>query len=187
MGTDSHSWSRHDVGVDIAVGDATLDDASEIAAVHLASAVTGYRDIFPDHAPKPTVDELQSRWNDWLLAPSATDRNVVARVDGTVVGVGRASADPADPSLGHLSRLYVDPCFWGNGVGRAIYAAVIEHLRSAGFVIGTLWVLERNHRARGWYERLGWRATGARKPVFVPAGIDDVQYRLEDVRRTIRP
>jgi len=29
----------------------------------------------------------------------------------------------------------------------------------AGYTEATLWVLERNDRARAWYERLGWQCT----------------------------
>ena len=51
-----------------------------------------------------------------------------------------------------------------------------EHVRTL-FPEATLWVLERNIRARSWYERLGWAWTGERKPVWPPGGIDDLRYR----------
>jgi hypothetical protein len=47
------------------------------------------------------------------------------------------------------------------------------------FGAATLWVLEGNTRARRWYEDLGWRRTLRRTPTFAPAGIDDVQHRIE--------
>jgi len=49
----------------------------------------------------------------------------------------------------------------------------------AGFPAATLWVLEANAKARSWYERLGWRLSGTRKPMYAPAGIDDVGYRID--------
>jgi ribosomal protein S18 acetylase RimI-like enzyme len=54
----------------------------------------------------------------------------------------------------------------------------MDHMQATGFDAVTLWVLERNQRARAWYERLGWQPTGERKPVFAPAGIDDLRYRI---------
>ena len=60
-----------------------------------------------------------------------------------------------------------------------LYGAAIDYMAETGFPAATLWVLETNARARSWYERLGWRATGERKTVYAPASIDDVRYRLE--------
>jgi ribosomal protein S18 acetylase RimI-like enzyme len=54
----------------------------------------------------------------------------------------------------------------------------MAHLRETGYDTATLWVLERNTRARRWYKRLGWEHTGERSPVYPPAGIYDVGYRI---------
>ena len=74
--------------------------------------------------------------------------------------------------------MYVRPQFWGRGIGRALYDACLGYLREQDFELATLWVLDRNARAREWYERLGWRITGGYKPVYEPAGISDLRYRL---------
>ena len=79
--------------------------------------------------------------------------------------------------LDHIARLYVDPSCWG--VGTRLYRAALADLTARDCPAATLWVLEANRRAREWYERLGWLTTGGRKPVYAPAGIHDVQYRLD--------
>jgi ribosomal protein S18 acetylase RimI-like enzyme len=99
-----------------------------------------------------------------------------------VVGVILAGPDPDDRTLGHIARLYVDPSCWGRGLGTLLYRAALTDLAGRDFPAATLWVLEANHRVREWYERLGWRPTGMRKPVYAPANIDDVQYRIELAR-----
>lgn len=111
----------------IVVANAMLTEALVIAEVHLASALFAYQDIFPDTAPKPTLEELRVRWRRSLAAPVRAECNLVARLDGTVVGVGRASADPSDLGVGHLSRLYVAPEAWGSGVGKQLYIAAVNH------------------------------------------------------------
>jgi GNAT superfamily N-acetyltransferase len=73
--------------------------------------------------------------------------------------------------------MYVAPEYWGQGIGRLLHAAAIDHPRAVGHGEATLWVLERNRRARSWYEHLGWTATAERKPIFRPAAIDEVRYR----------
>ena len=86
--------------------------------------------------------------------------------------------DPDEPGVGHLARLYVHPTSWGQGARTRLCAAALGDLTARGFPEATLWVLEENHRAHRWYERLGWVQTANRTTTYAPAGIDDVQYRL---------
>jgi ribosomal protein S18 acetylase RimI-like enzyme len=165
-------------GVEIGRGDREL--APVLAELHLRTALAGYGHIFPAEAPPPTREELLVAWErsfgvDRDLGPSV----FVARRRDEVVGVVVAARDPEDLDLGHLERLYVDRSCWGQGVGRELYRAAEDQMRRDGLPAATLWVLERNERARRWYERLGWRTTGEVRPVYAPAGIDDVQYRLD--------
>jgi ribosomal protein S18 acetylase RimI-like enzyme len=54
--------------------------------------------------------------------------------------------------------VYVDPGRWGHGIGTALYDVAMADL-AARFSEATLWVLEGNVRARGWYNRLGFPVT----------------------------
>ena len=89
-----------------------------------------------------------------------------------------AGPDPDNERRGQIARLYVAPEHWDKGIGRQLYDAAIGHLHDHGFATVTLWVLEGNHRARSWYERLGWRSNGTRKTTYAPAGIEDLGYQL---------
>jgi putative hydrolase of the HAD superfamily len=163
--------------LELLIRPARLVEAGEIAELHLRSAIHGYAGIFPPEAPVPTVDELKHAWRDSLR----TRLGLVAVVDTAIVGAALGGPDPIEETSGHLSRLYVSPDRWGFGIGRRLYGAVMGHLGDLGFSEATLWVLERNVRARAWYERLGWIPTGERKSVFEPAGIDDLRYRLSSI------
>jgi ribosomal protein S18 acetylase RimI-like enzyme len=166
--------------VAITIRPVRVDDAPGLAAIHLHSALTAYAGIFPPEAPAPTLDEVLAQWRDALRAVEAgrSAGGFTALVDGSMVGGVLAGPDPAEPAAGHVSRLYVDPSHWAHGIGTRLYSSAVGHLRDAGFAEATLWVLEGNQRARAWYGRLGWRATGERKAVYEPAGIDDLRYRL---------
>jgi ribosomal protein S18 acetylase RimI-like enzyme len=164
------------------------EEAEELAGLHLRTALSAYRHIFPPDAPPPTIDEVVAQFRRWLDPDHAGGRRVFVAVDGTEkVGVVMAGPDPDDPTIGHLARLYVAPERWAEGIGRQLYAAAVASLVDAGFPAATLWVLERNTRARTWYERLGWRLTGDRKPTYAPAGIDDVGYRIDLAGPADRP
>ena len=159
------------------VRSARAGEAPDIAELHLRTAMHAYKDIFPPEAPPPTLEELTAMWREQLRDQSA----LVAVVDNRIVGVALVGADPHEPEAAHLSRVYVAPEFAGRGIGTRLYGACLERIAEAGFGAATLWVLEKNTRVRGWYERLGWVPTGERKPVYEPAGIDDLRYRLTSI------
>lgn len=154
---------------------ATPSEAAVAAELQLRSSLEAYSHIFPPEAPTPSLERLRSLWEAWL--GSAVLTAFLAEVVGRPVGIVLAGADPSEASLGHMARMYVAPECWGQGIGLLLYAVAIDHLRAAGYGEATLWVLEHNRRARSWYERLGWTATGERKPVFAPAGIEELRYR----------
>lgn len=157
---------------------ATADEADTLAKLQRCSAMEAYRDIFPPEAPQPSLVRLRSLWRSWLDPDSGAGlTGFVADAAGEPVGVVLAGSDPLDASLGNLARMYVSPDHWGQGLGRSLYVAATRHLRAAGHVEASLWVLEGNQRARSWYERLGWVATGERKSVHRPASIDQLRYR----------
>jgi len=154
--------------MEVAIRTASPVEAPVLAGLHLRVAAVAYDHVFPPEAPAPSVDEVASEWS-FRLDPGRDRRTevFVALDAAEVIGVVVAEADPSAERLGRLSRLYVDDRWWGRGVGTRLYEAA-----------ATLWVLEANWRARDWYERLGWEATGQRKPVWAPGGIDDIGYRL---------
>lgn len=136
---------------------ATVDDAPGIADVHHRSAMAAYSDIFPPEAPAPTRDRLDELWHQWLdPADDLERRGFVAELEGESVGVVMTGRDSLDRSTGHLARMYVAPERWGQGIGRALYDVAVDRLSAVGHRRASLWVLEDNHRARSWYERLGW-------------------------------
>jgi GNAT superfamily N-acetyltransferase len=78
---------------------------------------------------------------------------------GVVAGLHRASA--LERGLG---AMWVAPPWRGRGVAATLAAAVIAWTVSEGAATIGLWVPDDNPRARRFYERQGFRATGRRKP-----------------------
>lgn len=147
-----------------------------MADLHHSTALVAYGHIFPPDAPPLRIDDVRRQWEDILAAPAS--RPLVA-CEGTVVlgvAVANTAPDPARPSTGELARLYVHPDRWAAGIGRALHDRVVEVLAGLGLDEAELWVLEGNTRARGWYERLGWVHSGARKTLH--PGVDDLRYRI---------
>ena len=110
-----------------------------------------------------------------LLDGQRTDPNLLAEMieppsaillgrdgDGPIracvqVGVRRAG-------VYYLGMLAVDPRQQGSGLGRAIVAAVETRAREAGCATIELTVIHLRTALVAWYERLGYRRTGAFEP-----------------------
>ena len=148
-------------------------DALAAAVVNRRAALLAYREIFPPGAPKPSHQRL---WEIYRLRFSAPSRGFVLDAGGAVVGCVAASVDQGGEA--EVVGLYVDPSRWREGFGVRLLEAVLDDLRAAGAVSARLWVLEHNTRARGMYERRGWRTDGGTRGVSTVGEVIELRYRL---------
>lgn len=152
---------------DVRVQPAAIDlptpaDAEELGRVHNTGWAEAYGDLLPDRfwdeaalAQRVRTWELITRWH----PQKVLDRARIARgEEGTPVGfllIGPVR-DPEPVRDVELQALYVTSPWYSTGTGRAL----VEEL--LGDRPASLWVAERNYRARRFYEKMGFGADGAR-------------------------
>jgi ribosomal protein S18 acetylase RimI-like enzyme len=142
----------------VTLRDARVDDARDIAAMHVAS----WRAAYPGLLPAAVLEGLsvERRTATWeRVLADGRQFVVVAVAGGRLVGVGHTGpARDADlgPSTGQLTTLYLAPATWGAGTGRALHDAALDRLTAAGYDSAVVWMLSTNDRARRFYERQGW-------------------------------
>lgn len=87
--------------------------------------------------------------------------------------VGMALAEPGrfddgagepDPSLLHISMVFVHPAAQRSGVGLPLVIHVLDVAGSDGYRRAAVWTAEDNAPARGLYERAGMTLTGRSAP-----------------------
>lgn len=167
---------------------AVRDDADAITDVQVASWRAGYAHVFPESVLYADDFDTTRRsfWRSWRFAPG--HRIVVATVagdDGTPEVVGFSSFGPErERARGHTGRgevwaFYLHPDDWGSGVANELMAHVETRLLAEGFETAVLWVLDDNPRARRFYERHGWAATGigADFDDYCEVAVPEVEYR----------
>ena len=163
---------------------ARLQDAPEIADVHVRSWQAAYRGLLPQ-AYLDSLDPAQrvGRWERSLSAADSDGGTLVADAGGYLAGFvsyGPARDDDADSQrAGEIYAIYLMPAAWDGGIGRQLMVTALDRLGEAGlFDQVILWVLDSNARARRFYEAGGWLADGAAKQddsFGVP--ITEVRYR----------
>jgi GNAT superfamily N-acetyltransferase len=171
---------------------ARLDDAAAIGLVHVRSWQAAYAGDFPQHY-LDALDPTQ-RADGWRHILGRTDRDrqadLVADLEGKIGGfasVGPCRDDDAH-GAGEVYAIYLLPELWGRGLGRQLMSAALDTLTGFGFDEATLWVLDRNDRARQFYEAGGWHADGATKVEDGPGfPIAEVRYRRSDLRVAAEP
>jgi GNAT superfamily N-acetyltransferase len=89
-------------------------------------------------------------------------QTIVAIEAGEIRGFATTapSRDADLAGYGELFALYVDPDYWGRGIGVALVSAARERLAALGFENALLWVLMGNVRADRFYRNDQWAPDG---------------------------
>lgn len=129
---------------------AVAGDASRIAEILVFAKRTHYREIFHDDEFSFNVLQVAPLAREYAENPAALD-GIFVYDDGIVRGMVHISGN-------EVRELYVDTFFQKMGVGRALLTFAVEN-----FGADNLWVLEKNARAIGFYEKMGFCLTDERK------------------------
>ncbi|WP_371417807.1 GNAT family N-acetyltransferase [Agrobacterium sp. DE0009] len=96
------------------------------------------------------IERVRSEFESFAKSP--TGDVVVAEIDGDVVGWGACDAKPH-----HISDLWVNPAWQGNGIGKALISHFLDSMRAEGLPLATIDTHANNRNAIGLYERCGFQ------------------------------
>lgn len=160
----------------------TADDCEAVAAIRTRGWQYAYRGLVPQsYLDGMDVAADAERHRARLSAGDGDVADVVAETAGGELAGWAASGPYRDGDArtpdAELYALYLLPERIGQGVGRALLTEASRRCAAAGHRRMYLWVLERNTRARRFYERAGFAPDGAGEP-FEVAGIvvPEVRY-----------
>ncbi len=149
----------------VALRRATIDDAGDIAAVHVDTWRTAYRGLVPQSLLDGlSVEARAGVWRRILRADEGSTFVAIEQAAERLVGfvsVGPSHDTDADRAPSELYSLYLHSDYWGRGAGKDLHDSGLGQLPAADEV--TLWVLDGNVRARTFYERQGWTFDGGTK------------------------
>lgn len=134
------------------------DDRLAVSGIYEASWKYAYRDILPGEY----LESIPA--GRWVSGLDFSDRIHLVMLDGgRYIGAACccASRFPEFDGWGEVVSCYLLPEYIGRGLGRPLLEAAASSLAARGYRDAFLWVLEENRRARAFYERMGFRPSGA--------------------------
>src|SRR5215467_8293352 len=139
-------------------------DAAEVARIYIES----WHDTYPAVLSSALLCAMtpKGQTERWNAAIRAQRRETVLVAEDAKAGlVGMSSLGPSrDRAFGYdgeVYTLYVDPSYYGRGVGRGLLKGCFAVLRARGFTSCVIWAHARNN-ARFFYETMGGRVVAER-------------------------
>jgi GNAT superfamily N-acetyltransferase len=123
----------------------------EVRLQALSDEPAAFGSTYEREAARTTAD-----WQGWMSPGVAFILYEPAGARGMVSGL----RDEADLEVVHLMAMWVHPKVRGSGGADELVEAVIAWAQSEGAKRVRLKVIQGNDRARRFYERMGFRATG---------------------------
>jgi GNAT superfamily N-acetyltransferase len=169
----------------IEVREAVIDDADALATAHIDSWRGAYRGLVPDEYldAEAFATTRRDQWRAWTWQSDIGSRLFVATIHERVAGFGHAGPEVSGsvPARGEIYGFYLHPSAWGSGAAGALMSRCEEFLRDEGFATAILWAPRDHPRARAFYEKAGWHATGNESTFSPPDPPDAALPRIEVV------
>lgn len=138
---------------------ATPEDAGALGRVH----VQAWRESYPGIVPQAVLHALDpaKRAAMWQgVIASGADVWLALGADGALLGFAHAGPQREPevlPYPGEIHAIYLLQAAKGRGLGRALMQAAARGLLARGIGAASLWVLDGNDAAHGFYAALGGR------------------------------
>lgn len=163
---------------------ATIEDATGIARVHVASWRTTYRGIVPDKTlASLSLEQRAEMWSRGLVNPARKHLTVVAEAEEQIVGFadyGPSRDDDASHASGELYAIYLLADFQRRGLGGRLWRKILAEAHRLAVPVIYVWVLAENHSAKGFYNQCGFRPDGAQKAIELGGKrLNEIRCRLD--------
>jgi GNAT superfamily N-acetyltransferase len=155
--------------------------------------VQAWHESYPGLVPDAMLEALSVERNTgmWTTILDSGDKVAVHVVevetsegDG-IVGFGSAgdARDQALGTSGEVTAIYLLDRIKRRGIGRILFASLINALAARGHVSVGLWVLVNNAPTRRFYEALGGRPGPTRIIERSHGELNEIAYRWDDLSR----
>ena len=175
----------------VTIRPATLADAPAFARIHMDSWRSTYRGLVSDDfLDNLRFEDRLARWQQRLseLSDDGMFAFIVETPNGEAVAFALAGPEgTGNPDYpGELWSLHVAQPYQHAGLGRTLISLAAKRLQGMGYNSMLVWVLEGNHPARRFYEKLGGVYLDRRIEDFAGGSIPEVAYGYPDITALIQ-
>lgn len=139
-------------------------EESELGRINELSNIPDIAENF-ETIPPVSMETTRAMWN--YMHSGIVSLWGIRLHDRIIGGVG-FSVQPPGTRLSHTATffLYVEPAYWGKGIGKASIQFIEKVVQDRGYVRIECMVSGRNQRAIGLYGKLGYEQEGVKKQAF---------------------
>lgn len=139
---------------------ANLNDSEILGKIHSESSKTGFKGIIPDKVLNDvfSIERRTKRFISELSIGSPKTAIIFDNYEPVgFISFGSCRYGNNDNSWIEIWRVYVIQEFWGCNVSKELTEWGIREVVKENFKNIELWVLEKNTRARSFYEKMGFK------------------------------
>lgn len=148
-----------------------MDNISRIYALSWKAAYKGI-------VPQTYLDQLSEyRWS--LFLADNLSKSYVLLDNDRYIGTSSISSARDEKMIGwgEIISIYLLPEHFGKGYGKALFNFSINELKRSGFSNIYIWTLDKNTRARAFYEKYGFTHDGQKITCEIGGeNLDEVRY-----------
>jgi ribosomal protein S18 acetylase RimI-like enzyme len=174
------------MGTTITVRAATIEDAKDIARVHIDTWRSTYRGIVPDdYLDSLSYEHRAESWTQRIEEAAEGKWFIYVAVDerGQVVGFISGGPNRIDDPVykGELYAIYILQSCHGQGIGQQLTRVLAKSLLAKDIQPMMLWVFAQNTSARRFYESLGGQLLRSNWFDINGVSIEEVAYGWLDL------
>jgi GNAT superfamily N-acetyltransferase len=157
-------------------------DAAALAQVHVRSWCETYPGLLPaQYLERMSEAAHAKRWRRQLSHARTGEVVLAAEGPGGLTAYCAGAILALDDGEAEIFTLYLLKAVQGAGLGRRLFEMAARVLEARGARALTVWVLNRNLRARGFYAHLGGVPVEERPVNGWGGGLLETSYRWSDV------
>jgi len=176
----------------LVIRQASEEDVVDIATVHVAGWQGAYGGIIDqDFLDSHTIESQATLWDRQIQDAEKDNAQIwlAYQAEKPVGFVAYGSLRTAPPGTSKIRPLYTSeiyglyliPDVFRQGIGTRLMRKAVENLRAQKHRSMCLWVLEKNKRARGFYEAMQGQRIGKLMVEFGPTKEKELCYGWRDI------
>ena len=168
---------------------ATINDAKEIAKVHVDTWKSAYKDIIcNEYLERLSYENREKSWKSMLDNDMGLRIIYVAEEENeTIVGFISGGYEKKDTEIknAEIYGFYVLKDYQNSGIGKILFKKILESFNNLNLQSVSLWALNDNYGGRKFYESNGGIKVNEKEITIGNEKLKEIQYLFKNIKDII--